>query len=86
MPGPPQFGGAPVTNIRNTKSPHSRRWLKPEARCLVPFTSFSEYNDTANPRSPKNDDGTPHPMAGKKDIVWFAGRADRLLPALAGCK
>jgi putative SOS response-associated peptidase YedK len=22
MPGPPQFGGAPITNIRNTKSPH----------------------------------------------------------------
>ena len=21
MPGPPQFGGAPITNIRNTKSP-----------------------------------------------------------------
>jgi putative SOS response-associated peptidase YedK len=27
MPCPPQFGGAPVTNIRNTKSPHWRRWL-----------------------------------------------------------
>lgn len=23
MPGPPQFGGAPITNIRNTKSSHS---------------------------------------------------------------
>jgi putative SOS response-associated peptidase YedK len=22
MPGPPAFGGAPITNIRNTKSPH----------------------------------------------------------------
>ena len=22
MPGPPQFGGAPITNIRNVKSPH----------------------------------------------------------------
>ncbi len=32
MPGPPQFGGAPVTNIRNTKSPHWRAWLKPENR------------------------------------------------------
>jgi len=27
MPGPPQFGGAPITNIRNVKSPHWRRWL-----------------------------------------------------------
>ena len=34
MPGPPQFGGAPITNIRNTASPHWRRWLKPESRCL----------------------------------------------------
>jgi len=34
------------TNIRNTKSPHWRRWLGPEHRCLVPFTSFSEFNKT----------------------------------------
>ncbi len=25
MPGPTQFGGAPLTNIRNTKGPHWRR-------------------------------------------------------------
>lgn len=31
-----------VTNVRNTASPHWRRWLGPEHRCLVPFTSFSE--------------------------------------------
>jgi hypothetical protein len=29
MPCPPQFGTAPVTNIRNTKSAHWQRWLKP---------------------------------------------------------
>jgi putative SOS response-associated peptidase YedK len=33
-----------VTNIRNTKSPHWRRWLAPQHRCLVPFSSFSEFN------------------------------------------
>lgn len=33
-----------VTNVRNTKSPHWRRWLGVESRCLVPFTSFSEFN------------------------------------------
>jgi putative SOS response-associated peptidase YedK len=60
MPSPPQIGGPPVTNIRNTKSPHWRRWLKPESRCLVPVTSFSEY-------APE-----PNPETGKKDIVWFA--------------
>jgi putative SOS response-associated peptidase YedK len=43
MPGPPQFGGAPITNIRNTKSPHWRRWLTPGYRCVVPWSSFCEY-------------------------------------------
>ena len=43
MPPPPKFGGPPVTNIRNTSSPHWRGWLKPENRCLVPFNSFAEY-------------------------------------------
>lgn len=52
MPTPPQFlktkTGAPkksdpgVTNIRNVKSPHWRRWLGTAHRCLVPFSSFSE--------------------------------------------
>ncbi|MDC7683256.1 SOS response-associated peptidase family protein [Asticcacaulis sp. BYS171W] len=52
MPTPPQFlktkTGKPmsydpgVTNVRNTNSPHWRRWLGVEHRCLVPFTSFSE--------------------------------------------
>ncbi len=36
MPPPPRTGGPPVTNIRNTSSPHWRGWLKPENRCLVP--------------------------------------------------
>jgi putative SOS response-associated peptidase YedK len=43
MPPPPRTGGAPVTNIRNTSSPHWRGWLKPESRCLVSFNRFSEY-------------------------------------------
>src|SRR6267143_6342955 len=33
MPPPPRAGGPPVTNIRNTSSPHWRAWLKPENRC-----------------------------------------------------
>ena len=40
MPGPSFAGRAPTTDIRNTKSPHWRRWLGPEHRCLVPVTSF----------------------------------------------
>ena len=35
MPPPPQFGTYPITNIRNVKSPHWGRWLKPENRCVV---------------------------------------------------
>jgi putative SOS response-associated peptidase YedK len=34
MPPPPRTGGPPVTNIRNTSSPHWRMWLKPENRLL----------------------------------------------------
>ena len=31
-----------VTNVRNTGSPHWRRWLGPPHRCLVPLTAFAE--------------------------------------------
>jgi putative SOS response-associated peptidase YedK len=68
MPGPPQFGGAPITNIRNTKSPHWRAWLKPENRCVVPFTSFCEYADTKPRKTP----------------TWFALNDDRSLAFFAG--
>lgn len=69
LPGPPQFGGAPVTNIRNVKSPHWRPLLGEAHRCLVPFTAFSEYEDS----SPK----------GKKVIRWFAP-PDRGIAYFAG--
>jgi putative SOS response-associated peptidase YedK len=36
-----------TTNIRNVSSQHWRRWLGPEHRCLVPLTSFSEFNAAA---------------------------------------
>ncbi|MGH7925985.1 MAG: SOS response-associated peptidase [Candidatus Binatus sp.] len=58
-----------VTNVRNVKSPHWRRWLGVESRCVVPFTSFSE-NDTL-------PDCT-HPP------VWFAFGETRLLAFFAG--
>jgi putative SOS response-associated peptidase YedK len=62
----------PVTNIRNTTSPHWRMWLKPENRCLVPANSFSEYAPETNPATKK------------KDVVWFALNEDRPLFAFAG--
>ncbi|NTF32286.1 SOS response-associated peptidase [Rhizobium skierniewicense] len=41
-----------VTNIRNVTSPHWRRWLKLENRCIVPWTRFCEWEDT-KPRKTK---------------------------------
>ena len=60
---------AGVTNIRNTASPHWRRWLSPANRCLVPFTSFSENEKAAD---------------GKFVPVWFALAEDRPLAFFAG--
>jgi putative SOS response-associated peptidase YedK len=36
-----------TTNVRNTNSSHWKRWLGVDNRCLVPFTSFSEFNRDA---------------------------------------
>ena len=72
MPSPPRTGAPPVTNIRNTSSPHWRGWLKPENRCLVPVNTFAEY-------APE-----PNPATKKKDVVWFALNDDRPLAAFAG--
>src|SRR6201995_5204726 len=58
-----------VTNIRNVKSPHWRRWLGPEIRCVVPFTSFSEYE--------VQPDGARVP-------AWFAFDDSRPLAVFAG--
>ena len=51
-----------LTNVRNLQSPHWRRWMNPENRCVVPFTSFSES------RIERNGSRTP---------VWFALGEDR---------
>lgn len=47
MPSPLQFHSASgidrgVTNVRNTGSPHWRRWLGQDHRCLVPVDRFAE--------------------------------------------
>jgi putative SOS response-associated peptidase YedK len=74
MPCPPQFGGAHVTNIRNTKSPHWRRWLGPACRVIVPFTSFCEYADTKPRKTPTRSRARRlHEAAQDADLVR-AGR------------
>jgi putative SOS response-associated peptidase YedK len=55
MPPPPRTGAPPVTNIRNTSSPHWRGWLKPGNRCLVPANSFAEYAPDRNPETKMKD-------------------------------
>lgn len=77
MPTPPAFlegkrRDPGVTNIRNTASPHWRRWLGTEHRCLVPFTSFAE------------PDGRPG--ASRNSPVWFALGEDRPLAFFAGLR
>ena len=38
-------GARPITNVRNLQSGYWRGWLKPEFRCVVPATSFCEYDE-----------------------------------------
>ena len=58
-----------VANIRNLKSSHWRRWLGLDNRCLVPFTSFSEYDKS---------------LGGPPAAVWFALDESRPLSFFAG--
>ena len=58
-----------ITNVRNVKSPHWRRWLGEASRCVVPFTSFSENEKLSS---------------GKASPVWFALNDDRPLAVFAG--
>ena len=58
-----------VTNVRNAASPHWRRWLGRESRCVVPFTSFSENEVLSD---------------GSRPPVWFALDDSRPLAVFAG--
>jgi putative SOS response-associated peptidase YedK len=58
-----------VTNVRNAKSPHWRRWLGIESRCVVPFTSFAENEVLPD---------------GSRPPVWFALDETRPLAFFAG--
>jgi len=58
-----------VTNVRNLKSPHWRRWLGVEHRCVAPFTSFAENEQLPD---------------GSRPPVWFALDETRPLAFFAG--
>jgi putative SOS response-associated peptidase YedK len=68
FPPPPALAKAPVTNVRNLASPYWRHWLTPPYRCLVPATSFCEWENTVPRKTP----------------VWFALAPERPVFAFAG--
>lgn len=75
MPSPPAYVknyDPGVTNIRNTSSPHWRRWLGVESRCVVPITSFAEPNPAAKIEG------------GRTPNAWFARNESRPLMFFAG--
>jgi putative SOS response-associated peptidase YedK len=76
MPTPPKFikgkADSGVTNVRNVSSPHWRRWLGVENRCVVPATEFSEYGSKRDPETKR------------LPLHWFALGEDRPLFVFAG--
>lgn len=68
-----------TTNVRNIYDPekarwntHWNRWMGVENRCVVPFTSFSEFDNTADDTGKKRGD------------TWFAVNQSRPLAFFAG--
>jgi putative SOS response-associated peptidase YedK len=89
MPAPPQFAAAPITNIRNTDSPHWRRWLNPASRCLVPATSFCEYADTKPRKTPTwfaLDDTRPLFFFAGIWTPWYGARGTKAAPVIGDHK
>ena len=62
-----------VTNVRNVKSPHWRRWLGIENRCVVPWTSFSE--NEVLPDGSRPAVWSPSPRPGRWPSLPASGRA-----------
>lgn len=76
--GMPPFkgGSAPITNIRNLRSPWWQRWLSPPNRCLVPFQRFAEYAPGPSPRQAvwfQVTEGRPAAFAG----IWTSWEGTR---------
>lgn len=68
FPSPPQAKSPYTTNVRKTTSNFWKPWLGPEHRCLVPVTSFCEYDW----------------RSGKAVPAWFALDESRPLFFFAG--
>lgn len=64
-----------VTNVRNLSSPHWRRWLGAEHRCLVPLTSFAEPRGKGKGNQWfASADGRPMMFAGIEVRGWTSLR------------
>lgn len=59
-------------NVRNTDSSHWKRWLAPEFRCIVPFTSFAEFANVVGSDG-KRLGNTWFAFDVDRPIGWFAG-------------
>jgi putative SOS response-associated peptidase YedK len=84
LPSPPQFHSKSgidrgVTNVRNTGSPHWRRWLGPQHRCLVPLDRFAE------PRAGKGAGNAWFRLVDDRP-AFFAGFWCRVGPASASSR
>jgi hypothetical protein len=74
MPSPPSAlqgkkTNTGVTNGLKGRSPNWRRWLNPESRCLVSFTSVSEHELRPDP---------------SRQPIWLAFDEERPLAVFAG--
>lgn len=78
MPTPPQHlrtqRDPGVTNVRNTGSPHWRRWLGPGNRCLVPLEAFAEPGPDRRPVWFVPAGGAPMFFAGIEVRGWRSVR------------
>jgi putative SOS response-associated peptidase YedK len=87
FPSPPSIGGPPVVNVRNVASSFWKPWLKPEHRCLVPFTAFSEWEATSPKKTQRWFElGEAEPMAAFAGIwrPWQGVRGTKKDPIEGG--
>jgi putative SOS response-associated peptidase YedK len=68
FPSPPRAKSKITTNVRNTQSSWWRTWLHPNHRCLVPVTSFCEYDWRSGRAVP-----TWFALDGARSPFFFAG-------------
>ena len=65
MPGPPQFGGAPITTFATSEARPGGGWLGPTSRCVVPQRRFA---NTPTPSRARRPCGSPWPRVGRSSL------------------